>query len=321
MNKMVQIYPPVLDNSQGAFLRTDEKVDIYFYFQNSEQEVLYDYVVPKVQLGSESALKIADKPYICQKRNPEISKTSYEQYVVTIPMQDFKNNQFIINSAYQFSIASIRNTEENQNQIKRYNTINENQRSNFSSSIVKYALPDIKFSLWGGLTSDEILSPNSLIGNAQNFKELHEYEANPLQLVSDVYRVKGKLEFIQAEDEAIKETDVLSWYQLKFYILNSADRSANNFTASAERQYIDREWDLQSLNFAHVFDYDFNELNSQFKDDDQKLLQLMVLFGTKKGYLGIYSYSFYLEETENSIQKTVNKKNCSKFFFILHKNM
>jgi hypothetical protein len=89
--------------------------------------------------------------------------------------------------------------------------------SAWSDVAVKYALPAIDFSLWGGMPATMTKTPPSTDTDRDNltpYKLTSEVTKNKLFLSDETYKLIGQLSFVDSDYpvDAITEFDQLMWY-------------------------------------------------------------------------------------------------------------
>ena len=296
------IYPPIIDNTIGAFVRT-EAMEINFYFQNNTEEINTSYVIANIQIGGEGAFTNGNQRICrCYRANPAIvSSKKQTLYKIILNATDFTESavenatMFKKNTSYIVSLRAISSGANIEESL--FDTTDSTIISNTGESVVKYAIQDYNFTMYGGLNADQVEASYITINEKYKLSPV----GNNFTLSSDAYRIKGQLEFTdEKDDEAlIKENDVLLWYQVKFYDVTNPSAPVA-LEVSSDREYIDRAWDLTSRSFVYTFNYDFK----QIIDTNIEKLKMIILIATRKGYITSKSYEFEVNTGENELVKT-----------------
>lgn len=315
------IYPPIIDNTIGAFVK-DQPMEVDFYFQSGNEEIRWDWVIAHIDVGGQSFERLCR----CYRANPLVKAAiRYDTlYKIVLYPSDFpadfvaSTTAFKINTAYNISLKALRRSNtiatliNEKADISRFNKEAAGDMSQAGDSVIKYAIDIPKFTLWGGLTADQIetkyivtagnkLYENYLIPDIDSAKGPKEFH-----ITTDAYRIKGELSFEGDKTDPIKENDILLWYQIKCYsdiVKEDGSKGQQEIPElSSDREYINRTWDLTSRSFAYTFDYDF----TRFLDSNIATFNFVILYATRKGYLVSKTYPFKIaQETEGQISSVV----------------
>lgn len=310
----LNLLPPIIDNTIGAFPiqtnidrdKANNVLPISFYFQkdvtNSQST---KEVILKLTIGGEPILKHEYK--ICPCKPPvssnRLTLTQYEDesaYEIQINEEDLKEGTvFKINTPISIFLATI-SKEVNTKEIKSEeigawinNVENIAKHSVFSDSVTKYAITQPTFTLYGGLSSDEVIAPETF--NDRENKKLLTTKKNKQIFAENIYRIRGDLTFAQNEANTnIPEDDVLLWYQAQFYVNGSKWKDSTLTTewpSTGGRAYPNRFWDTTNRIFYFEFaENAFAEINNT---DD---VELALLYATSKGYKETLVYPIVVQQ-------------------------
>ena len=302
----VLIKPPIIDNTIQAFEITanKNKMKVSFYFQTQDDAVVVNknYVLVRVLIGGRNCLRGEYRIYPCYLEDPfiienEEQKVVSQRYSIDILEKDLVNSygeqsRFAINTPMQISIACILDNQELE--FEKDELINSgfwydwfeqypDLRSNFSDSVIKYAITELTFSLWGNLTESQIQFKDSYSGSTE--KLLNEYGLNEIKSVNSPFRIKGRLTYASyLVNSNIKELDYLKWYQI---VIRKQDNNGNMVPVSIPeldyQLYTDRFWDPDRREFVLSIDNRYFEANARY--------DLTILLGTLHGYLKTITYN------------------------------
>lgn len=299
----IQIYPPIIDNTIGAFPISFEDIDnsqekrskgdlkIQFYFQipTVEDAIRKDIVLVNASVGGESILKGKYQIKHCTppQNTDFLTIKDYadkEMYSIILNEKDLKEGfQFKINTPISLYLATIATDAQiDETNIQSWYENNPKSYSSWSDGAIKYAITQPTFQIWGGLSAEDIVAPEVFHPQEGDSRELKPNKDNNQYFSQNVYRIRGKLSFALNEANTnIPEDDVLLWYQIQFY----KNGSRQDMPSTGGRAYPNRFWDINNREFYYEFAED---TFSNFTDGEK--VEMAVLYATNKGYKETFIY-------------------------------
>lgn len=348
MAENITIFPPIIDNTISAFETDWEvdnqdtgAMHIVFYQQSEERsgkingvtispEIRDDYVLVSLKAGGESLLKDSNV-YIKNVKKVDIQDNSDAiKYSITINKSDLIDGYFRINTQMQVTLASMRFYESNTSNEKQlqeqliaiasnsdgYSKIDfdyiiqshPEMWSQWSDVAIKYALPKMTFTLWGGVPTE--LASQTPPWNSAHIANLEPYKIQETKQtiraqVDEIYHILGQISFAEYHDPTIPVLDEILWYQIK--VLNTSAIFSTELIPTTERSYPDRTfWD----NTGRSFHFEIDDLGTILTNTQNlKSIAFAVIIATDKGLLYTNTYSFSYETSEEEDVSIETNKN------------